>query len=267
MVGWAIKQLAIWLIGGFVVYSLVVNYQLFGLSTPAVRPESAVAPVDGTPADASHEELRPLGQAAPAVVNSLNLRANPDGYAYVDAAVNGADMRMAFDTGASVVSLTQADAIKAGVAGNLNYSLVFRTANGSTRGAPVMLREDADRPACDRGCESGRYAKHANFAARPDLPQPAPQLCNTEWGAHADLGVVKPARLTPSAIRSIAWRRSTRWSATSRRPTSRSWVVAFTKIVGLGHLAFAFARRQHAAIDLRRILNAQLLLCGRTKSG
>ena len=48
---------------------------------------------------------------------------------------------MAFDTGASVVSLTQADAIKAGVAGNLNYSLVFRTANGSTRGAPVMLRE------------------------------------------------------------------------------------------------------------------------------
>jgi clan AA aspartic protease (TIGR02281 family) len=141
MVGWAIKQLAIWLIGGFVVYSLVVNYQLFGLSTPAVRPESAVAPVDGTPADASHEELRPLGQAAPAVVNSLNLRANPDGYAYVDAAVNGADMRMAFDTGASVVSLTQADAIKAGVAGNLNYSLVFRTANGSTRGAPVMLRE------------------------------------------------------------------------------------------------------------------------------
>jgi aspartyl protease family protein len=138
MVGWAVKQLAIWLIGGLVVYALVVNYQLFGLSTPDVRP---VARVDSAPVDAPREELRPLGQTAPAVVNSLNLRANPDGYAYVDAAINGADMRMAVDTGASAVSLTQADAIKAGVAGNLNYSLVFRTANGSARGAPVMLRE------------------------------------------------------------------------------------------------------------------------------
>ncbi len=83
----------------------------------------------------------------------FNLRANPDGYAYVDAAVNGADMRMAFDTGASVVSLTQADAIiGVGVARQSELFVgVQKSANGSTRGAPVMLREISDRPACDRG--------------------------------------------------------------------------------------------------------------------
>ena len=70
-----------------------------------------------------------------------SLRARPDGYTYVKASVNGSEMVMAFDTGASVVSLTQADAIKAGVAGSLNYSLSFSTANGRSRGAPVMLRE------------------------------------------------------------------------------------------------------------------------------
>ena len=84
---------------------------------------------------------QPLGQAVPPVINSLSLRARENGYAYVRASVNGADMVMAFDTGAAMVSLTQADAIRAGVAGNLNYSLSFSTANGRGRGAPVMLRE------------------------------------------------------------------------------------------------------------------------------
>jgi aspartyl protease family protein len=138
MMGWAVKQLLIWLIGGFVVYTLVANQQLLGSSTPDVRP---VVRVDSAPADTATElPLQPLGQQVQSV-NTLTLRAQPDGYAYVHAAVNGADMVMAFDTGASAVSLTQADAIKAGVAGNLNYSLSFGTANGRTRGAPVTLRE------------------------------------------------------------------------------------------------------------------------------
>jgi aspartyl protease family protein len=50
-------------------------------------------------------------------------------------------MVMAFDTGASSVALTQADALKAGVAGNLNYSVPIGTANGRNMGAPVTLRE------------------------------------------------------------------------------------------------------------------------------
>jgi aspartyl protease family protein len=142
MVGWAVKQLVMWLVGGFVVYTVVVNHQLFSTATPEPAPHSAIASANSAPADPPvREKLQPLGQAAPVVTNSLTLRAQPNGYAYVKASVNGAEMVMAFDTGASEVALTNADAIKAGVAGNLDYSKSFSTANGRTRGAPVMLRE------------------------------------------------------------------------------------------------------------------------------
>jgi aspartyl protease family protein len=142
MVGWAVKQLVMWLVGGFVVYTVVVNHQLFSTATPEPAPHSAIASANSAPADPpAREKLQPLGQAAPVVTNSLTLRAQPNGYAYVKASVNGAEMVMAFDTGASEVALTKADANKAGVAGNLDYSKSFSTANGRTRGAPVMLRE------------------------------------------------------------------------------------------------------------------------------
>jgi aspartyl protease family protein len=144
MVGWALKQLAMWLVGGFIVYTVVVNHQLF--RAPAPAPHPVVADAGNGPADApanlpEREKLQPLGQAAPLVTNSLSVRARENGYAYVKASVNGVDMVMAFDTGAGVVSLTQADAIKVGVAGNLNYSMPFTTANGHSFGAPVTLRE------------------------------------------------------------------------------------------------------------------------------
>jgi clan AA aspartic protease (TIGR02281 family) len=141
MVGWAVKQLMMWLIGGLVVYFVVVDHQLFIGSAPETKPQSAVTTDNAAAGNAPTEVLRPLGQAVAPAAYSLSLRARPDGYAYVTAAVNGADMVMAFDTGASAVALTQADAIKAGVAGNLNYSLSFSTADGRGRGAPVMLRE------------------------------------------------------------------------------------------------------------------------------
>ena len=144
IVGWALKQLILWVAAGFVVYWVVVGQQLFRETAPAPKPPAARA--DGAPSAsavraAQPDHLRPLGQAVPVATNSLTLRARPDGYAYVKASVNGAEMIMAFDTGAAMVSLTHADAIKAGVAGSLNYSLSFATANGRGRGAPVVLRE------------------------------------------------------------------------------------------------------------------------------
>jgi clan AA aspartic protease (TIGR02281 family) len=153
MIGWAVKQLAIWLVGGMVVYSLVVNHQWLSLpgrdQAPASAPPGlAASRVDGPPVDAdsraqeSHaQDSRALGQVVPPATYSLTLRARPDGYAYVRAMVNGVEMSMAFDTGASTVALTPSDAIKAGVAGNLNYSIPMGTANGRNMGAPVVLRE------------------------------------------------------------------------------------------------------------------------------
>jgi aspartyl protease family protein len=141
VMGWALRQLALWLIGGLVVYAVVTNYALVRPSEPgpAVKPQAQdAAPPETAPAV---EKPTVLGRPVPVVSNSLTLRAQPDGYVYVTAAVNGLPMRMAFDTGASIVSLTQADAVRAGVAGSLNYTLGFGTANGRAVGAPVMLRE------------------------------------------------------------------------------------------------------------------------------
>ena len=66
-------------------------------------------------------------------------RAN-DGDFNVSAQVNGARVRMVFDTGASSVVLTRDDARAAGLPLEvLNYSVTIDTANGRTHAAPVTL--------------------------------------------------------------------------------------------------------------------------------
>jgi aspartyl protease family protein len=139
IVGWAVRQLALWLVAGLAVYWVASNYGfLHRPGEPApVKPQ---AQLSDRP-EAASAEGPVLGRPAPLVTNTLSLRAQRDGYVYVDAVVNGLPTRMAFDTGASMVSLTQQDAIRAGVAGNLDYSMTFGTANGHARGAPVRLRE------------------------------------------------------------------------------------------------------------------------------
>ena len=75
-------------------------------------------------------------------VNTLIYTANVQGHVILDAAVNGAPMRLLVDTGASLVTLTPADARAAGIAsGELVFNHRVSTANGSARMAPVTLRE------------------------------------------------------------------------------------------------------------------------------
>jgi aspartyl protease family protein len=120
MIGWAFRQLFGWLAAGLVIYYITVANR--APTTPA--PETAaVAP-------------RPV-----AVPNSLEFHAEKNGHVVLDVAVNGTPVRMVVDTGATVVTLTKADAASAGVGGGLSYSLTFQTANGRTRAAPVRLRE------------------------------------------------------------------------------------------------------------------------------
>jgi len=125
MVSWAVKQLAMWLIGGFVVYALVNNLQFFQSS----EPRAAVA------------APRPVHQAATTATNSLSLRARPDGHVLLNAFVNGVEIPFIVDTGATLVSLTQADAQRIGVAGGLSYTIATKTANGISKAAPVMLQK------------------------------------------------------------------------------------------------------------------------------
>ncbi len=67
---------------------------------------------------------------------------NGRGHVVLDAAVNWAPMRVLVDTGASLVTLTPADALAAGInPASLAFSGRVQTANGTARMAPVTLRE------------------------------------------------------------------------------------------------------------------------------
>lgn len=87
-----------------------------------------------------------LGELAPAsaIVDSRNgtatFRRGLDGHFLVSSSVNGAKMRMLFDTGASAVVLTYADAEKAGIdVAALRFDTPVTTANGTGRAAVVRL--------------------------------------------------------------------------------------------------------------------------------
>jgi aspartyl protease family protein len=74
--------------------------------------------------------------------NTIVYTANERGYVLLDAAVNGAPVRMLVDTGASLVTLTPTDARAAGInPASLAFSGHVQTANGTARMAPVTLRE------------------------------------------------------------------------------------------------------------------------------
>jgi len=74
--------------------------------------------------------------------NTIVYTANELGHVVLDAAVNGAPVRMLVDTGASLVTLTPADARAAGInPAGLVFSGHVQTANGTARMAPVTLRE------------------------------------------------------------------------------------------------------------------------------
>jgi aspartyl protease family protein len=75
------------------------------------------------------------------VTNTLRYPADRSGSVRLDADVDGAAVHFVVDTGANLVTLTVADAEAAGInPAGLDYSMTMSTANGKTRGAPVVLR-------------------------------------------------------------------------------------------------------------------------------
>ncbi len=96
-------------------------------------------------ASSSRPERQPATsapRASGAVSNTIVYTANERGHVVLDAAVNGAPIRMLVDTGASLVTLTPADARAAGInPASLMFSGHVQTANGAASMAPVTLRE------------------------------------------------------------------------------------------------------------------------------
>jgi aspartyl protease family protein len=124
VIGWALR----WVSVCWVIALLCTGIAKLG---PELLREHAATPGTAAPVTASGPPT-----------NILVYTANEQGHVILDAAVNGATVRLLVDTGASLVTLTRQDARVAGIApGELVYSHRVTTANGAVRMAPVTLRE------------------------------------------------------------------------------------------------------------------------------
>jgi aspartyl protease family protein len=125
---WACRQVAIW---GGVAFGFYLVVMFYG-PRAAPRPQAAAMPPAAMPAAA------PAG----AIHNTLVFQANARGQVELDGAVNAAPVHFIVDTGATMVTLTMADAAAAGFgSSDLNFTLGMSTANGRVAAAPVTLRE------------------------------------------------------------------------------------------------------------------------------
>jgi aspartyl protease family protein len=124
VIGWALR----WVLLSGAVTLVFVGIARLG---PAFFPERAAG---SGPAFSAAETV-------PAA-NTLVYPANEQGHVIVEAVINGAPMRLLVDTGASLVSLTAADARAAGISrAELVFDHLVNTANGAVRVARVTLRE------------------------------------------------------------------------------------------------------------------------------
>jgi aspartyl protease family protein len=71
---------------------------------------------------------------------SIELQRNSDGHFYADVRINGANLHMLVDTGASVIALSRDDAQMAGIATSIGMSdVVGRGADGAVHGEAIRL--------------------------------------------------------------------------------------------------------------------------------
>lgn len=98
----------------------------------------------GSVADRVGGELLPPGTALTIgtadTERAVRLRKHPDGHFVAKGTVNGANIELLVDTGASTVVLKPTDAVKAGIdTTTLEYTVRVSTANGATFAAPIRI--------------------------------------------------------------------------------------------------------------------------------
>jgi aspartyl protease family protein len=125
VIGWALRWAILW--GGVALACVVAVERGARLLEPPAAP--IARPVDRAAAEADLP------------VDSLSYPVDRNGHVVIEAEIDGATMRLLVDTGASLVSLTPADARAAGIEPDrLAFTGRALTANGSVRLAPVTLR-------------------------------------------------------------------------------------------------------------------------------
>ena len=129
MIGWALR----WVL-------LCCGIALLGVGL--LDRGKALLPDPASPAGEERQATMSAPRTYAPPSNTIVYTANERGHVVLEAAVNGAPVRMLVDTGASLVTLTPADARAAGIhPASLVFSGHVQTANGAARMAPVTLRE------------------------------------------------------------------------------------------------------------------------------
>ncbi|MGH7110519.1 MAG: retropepsin-like aspartic protease family protein [Stellaceae bacterium] len=127
MIGWAWRQAVLWGALAWVCFAALHHLPAY-LAADAGKPPARVAAA-ATPADTRRRD-------------AMVFPADASGHIVVAAEVDGAPVRLLLDTGASVLTLSLADARAAGIEEDqLVFDRPVATANGITRMAPVTLRE------------------------------------------------------------------------------------------------------------------------------
>ncbi len=113
--------------------------QLLDLSNIS-RPERAAeeTPIIVTP---SRNRSTPSSNRSASRSDDVKIRAQADGHFYVDAKINGRNIDLVVDTGASMVALRESDARRAGIRlSRSDFNAPISTANGMAYAADVTLR-------------------------------------------------------------------------------------------------------------------------------
>lgn len=125
-----------------------INSQLLGIGPPtaatgAAKPRETAALATTRAEPAERQSKRKNG--------SVELRASGNGHFEADAEINGRNIPLLVDTGASMVVLTYEDADRAGVyVSDSDFTAKSRTANGIARNAIVTLHEVCVESVCVR---------------------------------------------------------------------------------------------------------------------
>lgn len=148
---WAVGQIVVWIGIGL---ALVAGFSYRSeLRDAAARIVGELMPAQGRPVTVAESQptagvVAPTSGSAASATYARSMRFNmaSDGQFHVEALIGASTVRFVLDTGASDVMLCPADARRLGFdPDTLTYNRMYRTANGTVRGARVIL------PAIDIG--------------------------------------------------------------------------------------------------------------------
>lgn len=141
-IGFALKSLLAWAAIGLVIvigYSYREELTSVWYRVAGELDTSRATPVEPrrSARDDDRDRDRDVGEG-----RGLAIRQSSDGHYYVSARINGSDIRLLVDTGATLTVLSKRQAERAGIFPSPgDYTANVRTASGIAKAAPVRLRD------------------------------------------------------------------------------------------------------------------------------